>query len=107
MYNFTLHLNIMYAINTHNSIVPGDKLSFLDGALICFIKSFQDNDQPFYISNKELARIFVANESTIQRSLNKLTTLGLLKTEKVYCGQQPRRYLTYDKEKLQELLDLQ
>ena len=106
MYNFILHLNIMYAINNHNNIMPRDKLTFLDGALICFVKSFQDNNQPFYISNKELSKIFIANESTIQRSINKLTTLGLLKTEKIYSGQQPRRYLTYDKEKLQELLDL-
>ena len=106
MYNFTLHLNIMYAINTYNNIMPGDKLTFLDGALICFIKSFQDNNQKFYISNKELAKIFVANESTIQRSINRLTNAGLIKTEKIYSGQQPRRYLSYDKDKLQELLEL-
>ena len=106
MYNFTLHINIMHAINTHNNIAPGDKLTLLDGALICLIKSFQDNDQQFYISNKELARIFIANESTIQRSINKLTALGLLRSEKIYSGQHPRRYLSYDKDKLQELLDL-
>ena len=105
MYNFTLHLNIMYAINTYNNIIPGDKLTFIDGALICFIKSFQDHNQRFYVSNKELSRIFVANESTIQRSINKLTNMGLLKTEKVYSGQHPRRYLSYDKEKLRELLE--
>ena len=106
MYNFILHLNIMYAINNHNNLIPGDKLTFLDGALICFIKSFQDNDQRFFVSNKELSKVFVANESTIQRSINKLTKMGLLKSEKVYSGQFPRRYLTYDKDKLEELLNL-
>ena len=106
MYSFILHPNIMYAINTHNNIAPGDKLTLLDGALICFVKSFQDNNQQFYVSNKELSKIFVANESTIQRSINKLTNMGLLKTEKIYSGQQPRRYLSYDKEKLQCLLEL-
>ena len=106
MYNFTLHVDIMYAINTHNNLIPGDKLTFLDGALICFIKSFQDRDQKFFVSNKELSRIFVANESTIQRSINKLTKMGLLHSEKIYSGQLPRRYLTYDKSKLQELLNL-
>lgn len=106
MYNFTLHLNIMYAINKYNNLIPGDKLTFLDGTLICFIKSFQDNDQKFYVSNKELAKIFVANESTIQRSINKLTKMGLLHSEKSYVGQLPRRYLTYDPSKLQELLNL-
>ena len=106
MYSFTLHLNIMHAINNYNNIMPGDKLTFLDGTLICFVKSFQDNNQQFYISNKELSKIFIANESTIQRSINRLTNMGLLKTEKNYIGQLPRRYLSYDKDKLQELLDL-
>mgnify|MGYP002509093623 CR=1 FL=1 len=106
MYNFTLHLDVMYAINNHNNLVPGEKLTFLDGALICLIKSFQDHDQKFFISNKELSRIFVANESTIQRSINKLTKMGLLRSERIYSGQLPRRYLTYDKNKLQELLNL-
>ena len=106
MYNFTLHLNIMYAINMHNNLIPGEKLTFLDGALICFIKSFQDNNQKFFISNKELARIFIANESTIQRSINKLTKMGFLSSEKIYSGQLPRRYLTYNEAKLQELLNL-
>ena len=106
MYNFTMHLDILYAINTYNNIILGEKLTLLDGALICFIKSFQDNNQRFFISNKELSRIFSVNESTIQRSINKLTKMGLIHSEKIYFGQQPRRYLSYDQNKLQELLDL-
>ena len=106
MYNFTLRLDIMYAINNHNNLIPGEKLTLLDGTLICFIKSFQDNNQKFFVSNKELSKIFVANESTIQRSINKLTKMHLLHSEKIYSGNMPRRYLTYDKEKLQELLNL-
>lgn len=106
MYNFTLHLDIMYAINKHNNLIPGDKLTLLDGTLICFIKSFQDHNQKFFVSNKELSKIFIANESTIQRSINKLTKMGLLHSEKIYSGQLPRRYLTYDATKLQELLNL-
>ena len=106
MYNFTMHLDILYAINTYNNIIPGEKLTLLDGALICFIKSFQDNNQRFFVSNKELSRIFSVNESTIQRSINKLTKIGLIHSEKIYFGQQPRRYLSYDQNKLQELLDL-
>lgn len=106
MYNFTMHLDILYAINTYNNIIPGEKLTLLDGTLICFIKSFQDNNQRFFVSNKELSRIFSVNESTIQRSINKLTKMGLIHSEKIYFGQQPRRYLSYDRNKLQELLDL-
>lgn len=106
MYNFTMHLDILYAINTYNNIIPGEKLTLLDGTLICFIKSFQDNNQRFFVSNKELSRIFSVNESTIQRSINKLTKMGLIHSEKIYFGQQPRRYLSYDQNKLQELLNL-
>lgn len=106
MYNFIMHLDILYAINTYNNIVPGEKLTLLDGALICFIKSFQDNNQRFFVSNKELSRIFSVNESTIQRSINKLTKMELIHSEKIYFGQQPRRYLSYDQNKLQELLNL-
>lgn len=106
MYNFTMHLDILYAINTYNNIIPGEKLTLLDGTLICFIKSFQDNNQRFFVSNKELSRIFSVNESTIQRSINKLTKMGLIHSEKIYFGQQPRRYLSYDQNKLQELLGL-
>lgn len=106
MYNFTVHLDILYAINTYNNIIPGEKLTLLDGTLICFIKSFQDNNQRFFVSNKELSRIFSVNESTIQRSINKLTKMGLIHSEKIYFGQQPRRYLSYDQNKLQELLNL-
>ena len=101
-----MHLDILYAINTYNNIIPGEKLTLLDGALICFIKSFQDNNQRFFVSNKELSRIFSVNESTIQRSINKLTKMELIHSEKIYFGQQPRRYLSYDQNKLQELLDL-
>ena len=106
MYNFTMHLDILYAINTYNNIIPGEKLTLLDGTLICFIKSFQDNNQRFFVSNKELSRIFSVNESTIQRSINKLTKMKFIHSEKIYFGQQPRRYLSYDQNKLQELLNL-
>lgn len=106
-YSFLIHSDIMHALNKHNNIIPGERLTFLDGALLCFIKSFQDRQQKFYMSNKELSKLFVSNESTIQRSINRLISMKLLSSEKVYCGQQPRRYLTYNAWTLQELLELQ
>ena len=106
MYNFTMFSNILYAINTYNNLIPGDKLTVYDGILICLIKSFQDSGKQFFMSNKELSKLLLSNESTIQRSINRLTKIGLLHSEKQYFGQLPRRYLTYDKNKLQELLDL-
>lgn len=100
-----MYTDILYAINTHNNIIPGDKLTLIDGALICLIKSFQDQGKQFFMSNKELANLFSANESTVQRSINRLTKMGLIHLEKRYFGQTPRRYLTYDKNALQELIN--
>lgn len=104
-YTFLIHSEIMYAIDRHNSIMPGEKLTLLDGALLCLIKSFQDRKQKFYMSNKELSKLFAANESTIQRSTKRLCALQLISSEKIYFGQLPRRYLTYNPEKLQEFLN--
>jgi hypothetical protein len=103
-YTFLIHSEILYAIDRHNNIMPGEKITFLDGALLCLIKSFQDKGQKFYMSNKELSKLFASNESTIQRSTKRLCALQLISSEKVYFGQQPRRYLTYNPQKLQEFL---
>jgi hypothetical protein len=105
-YSFLIHSDIMHALNKHNNIIPGERLTFLDGALLCFIKSFQDRQQKFYMSNKELGKLFISNESTIQRSINRLISMKLLSSEKVYCGQQPRRYLTYSPEVLKNISEL-
>lgn len=82
-------------------------MTLLDGALLCLVKSFQDKGQKFYISNKELAKLFASNESTIQRSLNRLLKMKLLSAEKIYHGQTPRRYLTYNEWALQDFMAAQ
>ena len=106
-YSFLIHSDIMHALNKHNNIIPGERLTFLDGALLCFIKSFQDRQQKFYMSNKEIGKLCASNESTIQRSINRLLSMDLLHAEKIYCGQQPRRYLTYNEWTLQEFISTQ
>ena len=103
-YTFLIHSDIMHAINKHNNIMPGERLTFLDGALLCFIKSFQDKGQKFYMSNKELSKLFISNESTIQRSINRMISMQLLSSEKVYFGQTPRRYLTYNAWTIEEMI---
>lgn len=105
-YNFSIQSDIMYAINKYNNIVPGERIAFLDGAILCLVKSFQDKNQKFYMSNKEIGKLCVSNESTIQRSINRLTSIKLLNSEKIYCGQQPRRYLTYDAVALQNFMSI-
>ena len=103
-YSFLIHTDILYAIDKHNNIMPGDKMTLLDGAILCLVKSFQDKGKKFYMSNKELGKLFASNESTIQRSIKRLLAMKLLNSEKIYFGQQPRRYLTYDDWQLQEFI---
>ena len=105
-YNFSIQSDIMHAINKHNNIMPGERMTFLDGAILCLVKSFQDKGQKFYMSNKEIGKLCVSNESTIQRSINRLTSMKLLSSERIYCGQQPRRYLTYDSTALQNFMSI-
>ena len=105
-YNFSIQSDIMHAINKHNNIMPGERMTFLDGAILCLVKSFQDKGQKFYMSNKEIGKLCVSNESTIQRSINRLTSMKLLGSERIYCGQQPRRYLTYDPTALQNFMSI-
>ena len=105
-YSFLMYSSIMYAIDKHNNIAPGERMTFLDGALLCFVKSFQDKGQKFYMSNKELGRLFAANESTIQRSLKRLISMKLLSSDKIYYGQQPRRYLTYNEMELRRFTEM-
>lgn len=104
-YNFLMHSDIMQAITQHNNIMPGERMTLLDGTLLCLIKSFQDKKQKFYMSNKEIGKLCASNESTVQRSINKLVSMGLIHSEKIYCGQQPRRYLTYNEWTLQEFIE--
>lgn len=103
-YSFLIHSDVMYAIDKYNNIMPGERMTFIDGAILCFVKSFQDKGQKFYMSNKELSKLFASNESTIQRSLKRLISIKLISSEKMYFGQQPRRYLTYDPTELQKFI---
>ena len=104
-YGFLFRSEIMYAINKHNNIMPGDRMTLIDGVILCLIQSFQDNNQKFYMSNKEIGKLCASNESTVQRSINRLISMKLLESEKIYFGQQPRRYLTCNKDVLQKFIN--
>lgn len=107
IYSFLIQSDIMHAITKHNDIMPGERMTLLDGAILCLVKSFQDKGQKFYMSNKEIGKLCASNESTIQRSINRLLSMKLIHAEKIYCGQQPRRYLTYNEWTLQEFISAQ
>lgn len=106
-YSFLIQSDIMHAITRHNNIMPGERMTLLDGVILCLVKSFQDKNKKLYMSNKEIGKLCASNESTIQRSINRLLSMQLIQAEKIYCGQQPRRYLTYNEWTLQEFISTQ
>lgn len=106
MFNFQIHSSIMHALNKHNNLLPNPKLTLLDGAILCLAKSFYETNRKLYMSNKELGKLLLSDPGTIQRSIDRLVTAGLITKEKEYVGSKQRRYLTYKPEAIQNLLNL-
>lgn len=105
-YNFKMHTNINKAMSRHNKTILGQRFNTLDASILNLIKSFFESNTHFYISNKELGDIMVADPSTVQRSIDRLIATNLIKKEIVYIGQRPQRLLTYQPQAVQELLEL-
>ena len=105
-YNFRIYTNITKAMNNHNKIMTGPRFNTLDAAILNLIKSFKDSNTSFFMSNKELGEIMVADPSTVHRSIDRLINAGLVKKEKIYIGNKPQRQLTYLPEAIEQLLVL-
>lgn len=106
VFNFQIHSTIMYALNNHNNLLPSPRLTLLDGAILCLAKSFYETDRKLYMSNKELSKLLLSDPGTVQRSIDRLVTAGLISKEKEYAGSKPRRYLTYKPDAVGNLLNL-
>ena len=105
-YTYLTHTNIPYAMDRYNKIMPGTKFKTIDGCILNIVKSFSENGAKFFMSNEELGRITISNASTVQRSVDRLVAAGLLKKENTYTAGKPQRILIYQKEAVQNLLDL-
>jgi predicted transcriptional regulator len=103
-YNFRMYTNITKAMNNHNKIMTGPRFNTLDAAILNLIKSFKDSNTSFFISNKELGEIMVADPSTVQRSVDRLANAGLIKKENIYVGNKPQRRLIYMPEATEQFL---
>ena len=105
-YNFKFYTGIARAMNNHNKIMPTPRFTTLDVSILCLIKSFYESKTKFYMSNKELGEIMIADPSTIQRSIDRLIAVGLVTKEIIYVGAKPQRLLTYQKQAMQNIIDL-
>ena len=105
-YNFKFYTSIARAMNNHNKIMPTPRFTILDVSILCLIKSFYESKTKFYMSNKELGEIMIADPSTIQRSIDRLIAVGLVKKEIIYVGPKPQRFLTYAEDAVNSLFKL-
>ena len=103
-YSFMLHSDILYAIDRHNAIMCDERLTLLDGAILCLVKSFNDHNKQFFMSNQELKKLFASDPGTVQRSIDRLLRKGLLTKETSYVGRHKRRYLAYKEDAVAKLI---
>lgn len=105
-YNYNIHTDITRAMSKHNKIMTGPRFNTLDGNILNLIRSFTETGAKFYMSNKELAEIMIADPSTIQRSIDRLIAVGLVTKEIIYIAAKPQRLLTYQKDAVQKILSI-
>ena len=105
-YNYNIATDITAAMSKYNRIMPGSRFNTIDGNILNLVRSFARTDSKFYMSNKQLAEIMIADPSTIQRSIDRLIAAKLLNKEIIYVNAKPQRLLTYQHAAVQELLNL-
>lgn len=106
-YNYSIQTDITKALSKYNRIMPGPRFNTLDGNILNLIRSFSETDTPFFMSNKELADVMIANPSTIQRSIDRLVNAKLISKEITYSNSKQHRVLTYLPQAVQNIIDLQ
>ena len=104
-YNYNIHITITRAMSKYNKIMTGPRFNTLDGNILNIVRSFSESGTKFFMSNKELGEIMIADPSTVQRSVDRLIAVGLVKKEIVYVGSKPQRLLTYQKDAVNNILE--
>ena len=106
-YNYNIQTDITRALSKYNRLMTGPRFNTLDGNILNLIKSFTETGTKFYMSNKELAEIMIADPSTIQRSIDRLLAAALISKEIIYIAAKPQRLLTYNSKAVQNIVNLE
>ena len=102
-YNFNVHTDITRAMSHYNKTQSKIRFTTLDATLLNLVRSFSDSKTEFYMSNKELSQILIADPSTIQRSVDKLVDTKLISKKITYVNNKPKRILSYQEDHVGEL----
>jgi transcriptional antiterminator len=75
---------------------PTEKFTLVDARIISLVHSYTYADKTFFASNQYLAEKCFTTATTIQKSINKLCTYGLI-DKKVFCvNGKKQRNLSYN-----------
>lgn len=102
-YNFNVRTDITRSMNAYNKTQSEIRFNTLDAVLLNLIRSFSESNTEFYMSNKELAQILIADPSTVQRSIDRLVQTELITKKIVYVDNRPKRVLIYNVKVVGEL----
>jgi len=80
-YYYNYQYSIARAMCAYNARMKSKHFALIDAHILSLIKSFYDNNQDFYMTNAEIAKVMLVNESTIKRSITKLCDFGLILKE--------------------------
>ena len=103
-YSYLVYTDISRAMHQYNRTIIGSRLNIMDANILSIVKSFSESGTNFFMSNKELGDITISDASTVQKSINRLIGIGLLKKETIYDGKRPRRVLIYQADAVNHLL---
>ena len=103
-YNFNIRTDINRAMSIYNKTQSKIRFTTLDATLLNLLRSFSETKTEFYMSNKELGQILIADPSTVQRSIDKLVDIKLVIKKVIYEDNRPKRILAYQKKNVEEVL---
>ena len=105
-YNFNVRTDITRAMSHYNKTQSKIRFTTLDATLLNLVRSFSESKTEFYMSNKELSQILIADPSTVQRSVDKLVDLEFIIKKITYVNNRPKRILIYQEDNINEVLNV-
>lgn len=104
-YSYRNYPYIGKAMKAHNNITTGTKFTLMDFNILCFVKSFHDAGQKFYINNEQLANSLVSCEKTVRNSINRLCKFGFLEKKQMNNSTFHGRYLIYNDQAVNKFIE--
>ena len=98
-FHFKIYSSILTAAHINNTTRTDPKISMLDCNILCLVRSFHDSGKECYMTNEQLAKIFLTSERTIKSALNRLYWRGFIKSQGT-----KKRILVYDAEEVEKFV---